>query len=409
MLYQLYDLQRAAWAPVALAAEAACRAAEALLPPSGGLRLGRAALAACEILSRATRAHRHAAFDIPTVTIEGREIAVEERIVAELPFCSLRHFARVGRRPRPRLLVVAPLSGHFAALLNDAVKGLLEAHDVYVSDWHDAREVPLSAGPFDLESYIAYLIGFMRLLGPGLHVVAFSQATVPALAAAAILAEAGDAAEPLSLTLVAGPIDARVKATPAQRLAERQPRALYEAAMVATVPPFYPGAGRRVLPGFIQLAGYISHNLERHVEAHWDFFGRIVDGDRAGADAHRRFYDRFLSLLDLPAEFFLDTLESVFQEHRLAQGAMRWRDRAVVPRALSRTALLTIEGGLDDVSPPGQTQAAHALCPALTAAQRSHHLEPAAGHLALIYGHHWRRSILPRLAGFIRAQQGAGS
>jgi len=405
MLYQLYELQRAVWAPVALAAEATRRAADVLTAPVGGHRLGRAAVAACELLARAARDYRRADFDIASVTIEGVEVAVEERVVAALPFCSLRHFARATVRDDPKLLVVAPLSGHFSALLNEALKGLLEAHDVYISDWHDAREVPLAAGPFDLESYIAYLIGFMRLLGPGLHVVAFSQATVPALAAAGLLAEAGDTATPATLTLVAGPIDARINATPAQRLAERQPRAIYEATMVAKVPRPYRGAGRRVLPGFVQLAGYISHNLERHVDAHWDFFGRLVDGDDAGADAHRRFYDRFFSVLDLSAEFFLDTLESVFQAHRLARGTMRWRERAVDLHALERTALLTIEGELDDVSPPGQTRAAHALCPGLAAARRSHHLEPGAGHLALFYGHHWRNAVLPRIARFIAANR----
>ena len=404
MLYRLYELQRAALAPMALAAETTRLAADILFAPSGGHHFGRAAAAACEIFARTTRRHRNVAFDIASVAIDGTSVAVEETIAAELPFCTLRHFARRMARRDPKVLVVAPLSGHFSALLHDAVRGLLEAHDVYVTDWHDAREVPLAAGPFDLESYVAYLIGILRRLGPALHVVAFSQSTVPALAAAALLAQAGDDGEPSTLTLVAGPVDARVNATPAQRLAAGQPRSFFEAAMVTRVPPGYAGAGRRVLPGFVQLAGYLSHNLERHMNAHWDFFGRLVEGDREAADAHRRFYDRFFSMLDLPAEFFFATLESVFQKQRLARGTMTWRELAVEPQALERPALLTIEGGLDDVSTPGQTYAAHALCPAIPAARRAHHLEPAAGHLALFYGRHWREAILPRIAAFIRAQ-----
>ncbi|HKO06482.1 MAG TPA: polyhydroxyalkanoate depolymerase [Alphaproteobacteria bacterium] len=402
MIYQFYEMQRAAWAPVALAAEATRLVADTLFAQPNGHRLGRAAAAACEILARTTRQHRNVAFDIANVMIDGVPVEVEERIAASLPFCTLRHFARKTRRRDPALLVVAPLSGHCSALLNDAVRTLLEAHEVYLTDWHDAREVPRAAGPFDLDGYIDYLIGFLRKLGPDLHVVAFSQSTVPTLAAAALLARAGDGAEPRTLTLVAGPLDTRVNSTPSQLLAARQPRSLFEATMISRVPLGYRGQGRRVLPGFVQLAGYISHNLGRHMDAHWDFFGRLVDGDLEGAEAHRRFYDRFFSVLDLPAEFFLATLTNVFQEHRLARGTMAWRGLPVDTRLLRRPALLTIEGGLDDVSAPGQTRVAHELCPAIPSARRAHHLEPAAGHLALFYGHHWRQAIAPRIAGFIR-------
>jgi poly(3-hydroxybutyrate) depolymerase len=406
MIYQLYELQRAAWAPLRLAAEATRLVSDLVTAPLGEPGLGRAMRAACELVERTTRHHRQIAFAIDAVTIDGRSIPVEERVVEQRPFCTLRHFARATpRKDDPRVLVVAPLSGHFSALLNDAVQTLLESHDVHVTDWHDARDVPLDAGRFDLDGYVDYLLDFLRRLGPALHVVAFSQSTVPTLAAAALLAAAQDPAEPRSITLVAGPLDTRVNPTAAQRFAASQPRAFYETAMIAPVPPGYAGAGRRVLPGFLQLAGYISHNLDRHVDAHWDFFGRLIAGDEAGAEAHRRFYDRFLSVLDLTGEFFLDTLESVFRRHDLACGTMTWRGVPVETRALARPALFTVEGGLDDVSAPGQTRVAHALCPGIPAARRAHHLEPEAGHLGLFYGRRWRQDIAPRIRDFIRTSR----
>lgn len=402
MIYRLYELQRAAWAPVRLAAEATRVASDALFGPWGDPGFGRAVSAVCELVARTARHHRKVAFEVNEATVDGVPVAVEERVADALPFCTLRHFARATARCHPKLLIVAPLSGHFSALLNDAVATLLAGHDVYLTDWHDAREVPLAAGAFDLDAYIDYLIRFFRKLGPGLHVVAFSQSTVPALAAAALLASAGEGSEPRTITLVAGPLDTRVNATPAQAFAARQPRAWFEASMISTVPLGYAGAGRRVLPGFVQLAAYLSHNLDRHVGAHWDFFGRLVRGDDEGAEAHRRFYDRFFSVLDLTAEFFLDTLASVFQQQALARGTMTWRGSAVEPRALARLALLTIEGARDDVSAPGQTYVAHALTPAIPTARHAHHLEPEAGHLALFHGHRWRSSIAPRIASFIR-------
>jgi poly(3-hydroxybutyrate) depolymerase len=405
MIYRLYDMQRAAWAPLGLAAVAARGMSGILAAAFGDHHAHRAMNAACEFLERGIRHPRNAAFDVKGVLIDGIAIPVEERVADRRPFCTLRHFARAAQRDDPKVLVVAPLSGHCSALLNDAVETLLEFHDVYLTDWSDAREVPVDDGPFGLHTYIADLIDYFRMLGPDLHVVAFSQSTVPTLAAAALLADAGGKAGPRSLTLVAGPLDARINATQAQAFAARHPRAWYEATMISTVPYGYAGAGRRVLPGFVQLAGYVTHDFERHLGAHWDFFGRLLAGDDAAAAAHRRFYDRFFSALDLTAEFFLDTLSDVFQNHALARGAMRWRGVPVVTRALADPALLTIEGGADDVSTPGQTAVAHSLCPNIPPSRRAHHLEPEAGHLGLFYGHHWRRSIEPRIRNFIGANR----
>ena len=376
--------------------------AELFAASFGDRHIGRATSAACELFERGTRRHRNIAFDVKNVTIGGVVVPVEERVIDRRTFCTLRHFTRTAGHHDPKVLVVAPLSGHFSALLNAAVASLVESHEVYVTDWHDARDVAQSDGSFDVETYIDYLLDFFRLLGPDLHVIAFSQSTGPTLAAAALLASAQDAAEPRTLTLVAGPLDARVNPTPAQMLAARRTRAWCETALISKVPFGYAGAGRRVLPGFVQLAGYIFHDLDRHLDAHWNFFGRIMAGDDTAAAAHRRFYDRFFSVLDLTAEFFLDTLSNVFHEHTLARGAMRWRGLPVETRALERPALLTIEGGADDVSSPGQTEVAHALCPNIPTHRRAHHLEAEAGHLGLFYGHHWHQAIAPRIGKFIR-------
>jgi len=405
MIYQLYDLQRAAWAPLGLAAAAARGMSRVLATSFGDHQAHRAVDAACEFLDRSIRHPRTVAFDVKHALVAGNAVPVEEREVDRRPFCTLRHFARIAKRDDPKVLVVAPLSGHFSALLNDAVETLLQSHDVYLTDWSDARDVPVEDGAFSLDTYIAYLIDYVRLLGPDLHVVAFSQSTMPALAAAALLAEAGGNEGPRSLTLVAGPIDARIEATPAQAFAARQPRTWYETSVISNVPFGYAGAGRRVLPGFVQLAGYISHDFDRHLSAHWDFLGRLLAGDDDAASAHRRFYDRFFSVLDLTAEFFLDTLSNVFQKHTLARGTMRWRGTAVDTRALARPALLTIEGGADDVSAPGQTTAAHSLCPNIPASRHAHFLEPDAGHLGLFYGHHWREAVAPCIRDFIRANR----
>lgn len=404
MIYQLYELHRAVLAPLGLAAEATRRMSEAIGGPFGESEIGRSLRAACELIERGTRHHRHVAFDMSQAAVEGRPITVSEDVVWRRPFCTLRRFARDDGKWVQRILIVSPLSGHFSALLNDAVATLVERFEVYVVDWHDARDVPLSEGVFDLDTYIDYLIEIFRKLDRELHIVAFSQSTVPALAATALLAQAAERYEPRSLTLVAGPLDTRVNTTPAQQFAAHHARTWYEAAMISAVPFGHAGAGRRVLPGFVQLAGYISHNLDRHLDAHWDFFGRLVRGDDAAADAHRRFYDRFFSVLDLAEDFFFDTLASVFQRHDLARGNLRWRGELVEPSAITRTALLTIEGGLDDVSAPGQTAVAQALCPNIPATRRAHYLEPEAGHLGLFYGHHWRQLIEPRIRHFIAAQ-----
>lgn len=409
MLYQLYELQRAALAPVQVWAEATRTAFSHPWMPGGGTAFGRAAAASAEMVARVTGRYDKPAFGLTETTVRGRPVAVSEEVVARWPFCELRRFRReaTGANLRdPRILIVAPMSGHHATLLRDTVAALLPAHDVLITDWVDARRVPIANGPFGLDDYIAYLVEMLRTLGPGTSVLAVCQPSVPALAATALLAADDDPCQPASLILMGGPIDARVNPTGPNLLAAAQSRAWFEQVAITQVPFYYPGAFRRVFPGFLQLSGFMSMNLDRHIGAHIGFFKHLIEGDGDSAEAHRRFYDEYLSVMDLPAEFYLDTVERVFQRFELAGGTFDWRGRRVDPAAIRQTALLTIEGERDDISAPGQTRAAHDLCVNIPPHRRLHHVQPDVGHFGIFNGRRWREQVMPLVRGFIRSRGG---
>ena len=403
MLYQLHEMQHLAWAPARVAAEATLQLFRHPMMPAAYTSYGRAVAAACEVFERVTRRHRKPGFGLDMTTCDGWDIEVVEEVVLEHPFCELVHFKRNVSRDDPRVLLVAPLSGHFATLLRDTVRALLPEHDVYVTDWTDAREVPLRLGTFDLDDYIDYVIHFLQFLGPGTHVMAVCQPSVPVLAAASLMAAAGDPAQPRSMTLMGGPIDTRRAPTKVNQLAVTRPLSWFEQSVVDTVPGTYPGFMRRVYPGFIQLTGFMSMNLDRHVGAHMQLFEHLVRGDGESAAAHRRFYDEYLSVMDLPAEYYLQTVRSVFQEHALPQGRLKWRGERVEPAAIRDTGLMTVEGELDDISGVGQTEAAHDLCSAIPADRRRHLLQKGVGHYGIFNGRRWRNEILPEVRDFIRA------
>ncbi len=403
MLYQLHEMQHLAWVPARAAAEATLQIFRNPLVPIAYTTYGRTVAAACEVFERVTRRRGKPSFGLDTTVVGEREVAVREEVVLQRPFCELVHFRRDVASDDPRVLVVAPLSGHFATLLRDTVRGLLPDHDVYITDWIDAREVPLREGAFDLDDYIDYVIQFLRLLGPDTHVIAVCQPAVPVLAAVALMAAAGDPAQPRSMTLMGGPIDTRRNPTKVNALAKTRSIGWFERTVVHTVPAGYPGIMRRVYPGFIQLTGFMSMNLDRHVGAHLQLFEHLIRGDGESAATHRRFYDEYLSVMDLPAEYYLQTVETVFQQHALPRGTMVSRGERVEPAAITRTALMTVEGELDDISGVGQTRAAHDLCPGIPDERRRHWLQKGVGHYGIFNGRRWRNEILPRIREFIRA------
>ena len=402
MLYALHEMQRIAWAPARMMAEAGRQAASNPLLPMAWHPAGRAVGAFCELFERLSRKHGKPEFGIRQVPSGGRTLAVREEVAASTPFCDLLHFEREGRTGDPVVLLVAPLSGHFATLLRDTVRGLLAEHDVYITDWQDARQVPAGRGPFTLDDYIDTLLDFLARLGPQVHLVAVCQPSVPALAATALLAAAGKAA-PRSLVLMGGPIDTRVGVTKVNEFAGSHSRRWFERMLIQTVPPPYPGFGRRVYPGFMQLSGFMGMNLDRHVGAHLRMFEHLVTGDGESAEAHRSFYDEYLAVMDMPAEYFLETVQRVFQEHHLPRGLFTHRGAPVDTAAIRDTALMTVEGERDDISGVGQTEAAHRLCPNVPPERRRHRLQARVGHYGIFNGRRWRQEILPDVADFIRA------
>ncbi|MHA1538831.1 MAG: polyhydroxyalkanoate depolymerase [Alphaproteobacteria bacterium] len=405
MLYQFYNMHLAAWEPM----RAFAKAGEALFSnpwlPFSHTHSGRAAAAVCELVERTTRRYRKPAFGIEWVMVEGEEVAVSEECVLDTPFCRLLHFRRaLARKPAknsPRVLLVAPLSGHFATLLKGTLAALLEGHDVYLTDWRDASQVPLAEGRFDLDDYIDTIIGFFEKLGPAAHVVAVCQPSVPVMAAVSIMAAQDHPAQPSSMTLMGGPIDTRVNPTKVNELATGRPISWFENNVIARVPLGAPGAGRRVYPGVLQLTGFMSMNLDRHIGAHMKMYEHLVEGDGDSAAAHRKFYDEYMSVMDLPAEYYLQTITTVFQDHALPEGTMVSRGRKIDPGAIRKTALLTVEGEHDDISGIGQTKAAHALCSGLTEKMHAHYEQDSVGHYGIFNGRRWREQIMPRVADFI--------
>jgi poly(3-hydroxybutyrate) depolymerase len=338
---------------------------------------------------------------LKTAQIGNETVAVNEEILLRKPFCQLLRFNRDTTRRDPKVLVVAPMSGHFATLLRGTVEALLPDHDVHITDWADAREVPLSLGNFDLDDYVDYVMEFCRYLGPDVHVIAVCQPSVPVMAAAALMAANKDPRQPRSITLMGGPIDTRVSPTTPNDLAMRNSMMWFRQNVISTVPFTYPGAMRRVYPGFLQLTSFISMNLDRHINAHMRQFEHLVKGDDDSADGHRAFYDEYLAVMDLTAEFYLQTIQVVFKEHQLPRGVWVSRGRTVDPGAIE-TALMTVEGELDDISGIGQTKAAHALTPNIPGARHVHWEQPRVGHYGIFNGRKWREQIMPRVRDFIR-------
>ncbi|MCA1325291.1 polyhydroxyalkanoate depolymerase [Herbaspirillum sp. alder98] len=356
---------------------------------------------ACEVFARTQLTHARPAFDIGSVSEGGRTIAVHEEIVSATPFCTLLRFRKATSEPQPRVLVVAPMSGHFATLLRGTVKTLLRDHDVYITDWRNARDVELGHGRFGMDEYVAHVISFLEALGPGAHLLAVCQPTVAALSAAAVMAEAGNPAQPRSLTLMAGPIDTRINPTAVNELAKSRPIEWFERNLISTVPARHAGAGRRVYPGFVQLGAFMNMNLNRHVDAFRNLYQHLADGEIDRATQIKTFYEEYFAMADLPAEFYLETVRTVFQEHALPLGALRYQGAPVNPAAIRRTALFTIEGEKDDICAVGQTLAAQELCTGIRPAMRLHHVQTAVGHYGVFNGRRWENEIYPRLRDFI--------
>jgi poly(3-hydroxybutyrate) depolymerase len=355
--------------------------------------------AACQVFSAARITHVRPAFGIDKVmTGEGRdarEVAVHEEAVHVAPFGTLLRFRKEGAASQPRVLIVAPMSGHFATLLRETVRTMLADHDVYITDWHNARDVPPEAGRFGLDEYAEYLMDFLAIMGPGSHVVAICQPCVAALTAIAIMAEDKHPALPHSLTLMAGPIDARVNPTAVNKLATSKPLEWFAKNLISTVPSGHAGAGRRVYPGFLQLSAFMSMNLQRHMDSFKGMYANLVDGDHAKAAATRAFYEEYLAVLDLTSEFYLETIGQIFQEYALPLGRLEWRGRVVDPAAIRRTAILTVEGERDDICAIGQTMAAHELCSRIPMYMKSHHMQAGVGHYGVFSGRRWNKRIYP--------------
>jgi len=409
MLYHLYELNQAALHPARATAEAYRLMWRNPLNPASRTALGRGAAAALELFERSTRRYRKPAWEIDSVEVDGRDVTVIPRIVLSKPFCDLVHFERrltgPRRRKDPKVLVVAPMAGHFATLLRGTVRDLLPDHDVYVTEWHDARFVPRAAGPFDLDVYIDYITEFIRIFRGNVHVMAVCQPTVPVFAAVSLMEAAKDRAVPRSMILMAGPIDARQSPTAVNRFADNRPLSWFRHNVITQVPWPYPGMMRHVYPGFLQLSGFMGMNINRHLTAHRDLFHNLIRGDGDSADKHREFYDEFLAVMDLTAEYYLQTIETVFLEFKLPKGEMQHRGVPVDPAKVQRVALMTVEGEKDDISGLGQTQAAQTLCKNLPDGLRAHHLQPDVGHYGVFNGSRFRQEILPEIRSFIRARQ----
>ena len=363
--------------------------------------------AACSLFALAEITYRRPAFGICDVQIKGKTVSVIEDAVHVTPFGSLLHFDKPALSgQQPKVLLIAPMAGHFSTLLRETVRTMLIDHDIYLTDWHNARDIPLAEGRFGLGEYIDHLILFQRLLGPGAHMMAICQPCVPALAAAALMAEDGDAATPKTLTLMAGPIDCRINPSEVNRLATAHSIHWFEQNLIGITPTRHAGALRSVLPGFVQLSAFLNMNLGRHVETFQRLYDDMVEGDMDSVGPVRSFYQEFFAVADLHAEFFLDTVKKVFQENQLPLGRLQWRGRTVEPKALRRTALLTVEGERDDICSVGQTQAAHDWCVGIRPGMKTHYVQAGVGHYGVFSGRRWQNNVYPVVRNVIHSRQG---
>ena len=402
MIYRAYQSQSDFMAPLrALAAQALASFEHA--PFKTDHLYGRSIKAACEMLARAGLSHHRPSFRIASVAIDEQQYAISEEAALVTPFATLLRFRKDRDIEQPRVLLVAPLSGHFATLLRDTVTTLLPDHDVYITDWHNARDVELTQGRFGLDEYVEHIVRFLEFLGPGAHVIGVCQPCVAVLAASALMAQDNNPAQPRSMTLMAGPIDTRLNPTKVNELATSKPLAWFERNLIATVPAPHAGAGRRVYPGFVQLGAFMSMNLSRHVKAHLDLYAALVQGKDQEAQTTKTFYDEYFAVLDLPAEFYLETVSLIFQEYALPLGKLEWRGRPIEPRAIRRTALLTVEGEKDDICSVGQTLAAQDLCSGLWPNRKRHHMQAGVGHYGVFSGRRWASQIYPLVRNVILA------
>jgi poly(3-hydroxybutyrate) depolymerase len=408
--YWLYEMSQASLNPSRALADATKLFFKNPANPLAHTEVGKTVAAACELFERSTRRYSKPEWRVNSTLIGGERVPVQISTVWQRPFCRLLHFERAfqqrPRRPQPRLLIVAPMSGHYATLLRGTVEGLLPYHDVYITDWADARMVPLSDGKFDLDDYIDYVISMLHFLNGDVHVLAVCQPSVPVMAAVARMEAGNDPHVPHSMVLMGGPIDTRVNPTSVNLLAERRGTEWFRRNVITKVP--FPNAGfmRDVYPGFLQLHGFVSMNLERHIEAHRNLYMHLVKGDGDSAQKHREFYDEYLAVMDLCADYYLQTVDTVFVRHALPKGEMTHRGALVDPSAIRRVALLTVEGENDDISGVGQTEAAHRLCVNIPSDRKAHWLQPGVGHYGVFNGSRFRAEIAPRISDFILSNNG---
>ncbi len=402
MIYQLYQTQADLLRPLRQMAQFGADLAEQLALAPTHASLLRQLGAGWSLFADSALSHTRPPFGIDAVDLGHRFVDVTEEVVDETPFGALLHFRKDLATEQPRVLLVAPMSGHFATLLRDTVAVMLPEHDVFITDWKNARDIPTGAGRFGLDEFVDHLIRFQETIGPGGHMVAVCQPAVPALAAVAVMAEAGNPALPRSMTLMAGPIDTRLNPTKVNDLARSRSIEWFERHLIDRVPWRFPGGGRLVYPGFVQLTAFVSMNFDRHVSAHLTQFRNLVGGDTAKTEAHRRFYDEYGAVMDLPAEFYLETVRRVFQEHLLPQGRLTWHGRPVNPAAIRRVGLLTVEGERDDICAIGQTMAALDLCSGIRMNLKQHHLQSGVGHYGVFAGKRWAREVYPRVREMIQ-------
>ena len=407
MLYDAYEVQRSLLAGASKLAGLGAGWLNNPANPWGYSSMGPLVAASLEVCAHAAAPRGKPEFGIESTRIGGKDVPVHEEILLQKPFRQLKHFYREGHGEGPHVLVVAPMSGHYATLLRGTVQRLLPKHDVYITDWRDAKLVPVKDGSFDLDDYIDYLIEFLELIGMKTgerpHLLAVCQPAVPAFAATALMGADKNAWRPKTLTMMGGPIDTRKAPTAVNTLATQRPHAWFQNNVIATVPMIYPGAGRKVYPGFLQLAGFMTMNLGSHLISHWEMFKHLVVGDEEGADATRNFYDEYRSVCDMAAEFYLQTVDVVFQRHLLPKGELEHRNRLVDPAAIRDTALLAIEGERDDISGIGQTKAALAIATKVPKAKKQYYMAREVGHYGIFNGRKWREKIAPVVEKFIHA------
>ncbi len=409
MLYQLHEMNRTLLSPLIQWAEASSKLFTNPVSPFAHTPFAQRIAAGYELMFRLGKEYEKPAFGITHTEVHGVQTAIIEDVAVEKPFCKLIHFRKDRHHPtlkdlkQPAVLLVAPLSGHHATLLRDTVRALLTDHDVYITDWTDARMVPMDQGAFHLHDYIYYVQEFIRFLGEGVNVISVCQPTVPVLAAISLMASAKEKVLPKTMVMMGGPIDPSKSPTAVNDLATNKPYTWFENNVIYNVPPNYPGYGRRVYPGFLQHAGFVAMNPRRHAQSHWEFYLHLREGDNESAEEHRKFYDEYNAVLDMPAEYYLETIKTVFQDHALPQGTWDVEGKRVRPQDIKTVALFTIEGELDDISGSGQTRAAHELCAGIPKDMKQHYTAPKCGHYGIFSGRRWREMIAPRITEFIKA------